>query len=141
MKDLTIAQENRMQQCRVNVHWQRGDAAFADQRYGRAHQWQFDGGPAVPASSPLSVPLSMSNPAKVAPEEALVAATSGCHRLCLLTLAAKDGRAVDDYSDQAIDEMQRNQDGRLWMSPIRLRPAVHDFANSIKAEVVIEEGQ
>ena len=49
--------------------WERGAQPFTDQRYSRAHTWQFDGGLSVPASSsPLSVPLPMSDAAEVVVE-------------------------------------------------------------------------
>ena len=42
----------------ATILWQRSGAAFTDQRYSRAHVWQFDGGVEVPgSSSPHAVPL------------------------------------------------------------------------------------
>ncbi len=147
----------------ATIAWQRGEQAFADQRYSRAHIWSFDGGLQVPASSsPLSVPVPMSNPANVDPEEALVAATSSCHMLWFLHIAASAGFVVDDYRDDAAGEMHKNDKGKLAMTRITLRPRIafagrqpsfdeldalhhkaHDecyIANSIKAEVIVEQG-
>ncbi|MFI4927508.1 MAG: OsmC family protein, partial [Burkholderiales bacterium] len=77
------------------VEWTRGDAPFTDNKYARAHQWLFDGGAVVPgSSSPLSVRVPLSDPGAVDPEEALVAATSSCHMLWFLSLAAKRGIVV-----------------------------------------------
>jgi hypothetical protein len=51
-----------MQAFSATIAWSRDGSAFTDQRYSRAHTWSFDGGLQVPASSsPLSVPLPMSN--------------------------------------------------------------------------------
>lgn len=36
---------------RARIHWERGAAAFTDNRFSRAHRWHFDGGIEVPASS------------------------------------------------------------------------------------------
>ena len=48
----------------ATVSWKRGDAVFSDGRSSRAHEWMFDGGLRVPASSsPLSVLAAESNPA------------------------------------------------------------------------------
>lgn len=151
-----------MQQFEAQVSWQRGEQAFSDNLYSRAHQWQFDGGLQVPASSsPLSVPLPMSDAGAVDPEEALVAALSSCHMLFFLSLAAQRGFVVDAYRDQAVGIMDRNTDGKKAMTLITLHPAIafsgehqpdraaidalhHDahalcyIANSIKADVVIE---
>jgi organic hydroperoxide reductase OsmC/OhrA len=150
-----------MQQFESTLAWQRGDQPFLDKRYSRAHEWQFDGGLRVPASSsPLSVPLPMSDPAALDPEEALVAAVSSCHMLFFLALAAQAGHVVDEYRDHAIGYLGKNADGKLALTSIVLRPtiafsgarpdagqldALHHaahaqcyIANSIKADVVIE---
>ena len=151
-----------MQRFEAQINWQRGDAAFSDNRYSRAHQWLFDGGLRVPASSsPLSVPLPMSDPAALDPEEALVAALSSCHMLFFLSFAAQRGFIVDAYRDDAVGIMDRNAAGKKALTLITLRPAIafggdkqpsradidaihHDaheqcyIANSIRADVVIE---
>jgi organic hydroperoxide reductase OsmC/OhrA len=153
-----------MQQFEAQLAWRRGTQPFLDQRYSRAHAWTFDGGLQVPASSsPLSVPLPMSDPAAVDPEEALVAAVSSCHMLFFLALAARAGHVVDSYRDHALGSMDNNADGKMAMTRIVLRPtivfaagtapdaiqleALHHaahaqcyIANSIKAEVSIEGG-
>ena len=44
--------------------------------------------------------------------------------LWFLALAAKDGFIVDDYRDDAVGVMARNEQGRLAMTLVTLRPAV-----------------
>jgi len=150
-----------MHQFFATVAWQRDGQDFASQRYSRGHEWQFDGGLTVPASSsPLSVPLPMSVAANIDPEEALVAATSSCHMLFFLSLAAQRGVVIDDYRDDAVGELGKNAQGRLAMTRIVLRPRIafagtppspealaalhHDahercyIANSLTADVVVE---
>lgn len=73
----------------AKVAWSRGDQPFLDKRYSRAHSWTFDGGAVVPGSSaPASVPLPMSDPSAVDPEEAMIASLSSCHMLWFLAFAA-----------------------------------------------------
>lgn len=150
-----------MHQFFATVAWQRDGQDFASQRYSRGHEWQFDGGLTVPASSsPLSVPLPMSVAENIDPEEALVAATSSCHMLFFLSLAAQRGYVIDDYRDDAVGELGKNAHGRLAMTRIVLRPRIafagtpptpdalaalhHDahercyIANSLTADVVVE---
>lgn len=146
----------------ATVDWQRGTQSFADNKYSRAHTWQFDGGVAVAASSaPNVLPPPMSREDAVDPEEALVAAAAACHMLFFLALAARKGFTIDRYTDESIGEMTKNERGKLYMSKITLRPAVawsgairpspadidalhhraHEecyIANSIRAEVVID---
>ena len=55
---------------------------FTKGRYSRGHNWAFDGGIDVPASSSVhAVRLPHSVEVAVDPEEALVAAASSCHML------------------------------------------------------------
>jgi len=145
----------------ATVRWQRQGQTFVDNRYSRAHLWEFDGGARVPASSsPLVVPLPLSEAANVDPEEALVAATASCHMLFFLSLAARAGFTVESYDDPAYGVMERGADGRTAFTRIVLRPAIawagavpdaallaslHDdaharcyIANSLKAEVTVE---
>jgi organic hydroperoxide reductase OsmC/OhrA len=149
-------------QYRATVTWTRQGAAFTDQRYSRAHTWRFDGGITVPASSsPLSVRLPYSVAEAVDPEEAFVAALSSCHMLTFLYVAAKQGFVVDQYDDDAVGEMTKNESGKFWVSKVTLAPAItfasekrptqeqldelHHLAhaecyiaNSVKSEVVIQ---
>jgi organic hydroperoxide reductase OsmC/OhrA len=153
-----------MHKYEARIAWQRGEAVFTDNRYSRGHEWSFDGGITVPASSsPLTVKMPYSVAHAVDPEEALVAATSSCHMLWFLSLAAKRGFVVDRYADEAFGVMKENEDGKLAFARITLRPRIefggakrpstgelaalhhdaHDecfIANSLKCEVVIEQG-
>lgn len=151
-----------MHEYQAQIHWQRDAQPFSDNRYSRAHVWQFDGGLTVPASSsPLSVPLPMSAPENLDPEEALVAAASSCHMLFFLWLACKQGFSVDAYTDHAVGVMDKNALGKMAITRITLRPQIafsgerrptteqlaalhhqaHEdcyIANSLRAEIVID---
>ena len=109
----------------ARVRWRRNGETFTDNRYSRGHEWTFDGGVRVPASSSPSVvpePMSLAN--AVDPEEALVAATASCHMLWFLSLAAKRGHVVERYEDRAYGVMDRRADGRIAFTRIVLRPAI-----------------
>lgn len=109
----------------ASVKWVRGDVPFKHDRYSRVHQWSFDGGLTLRASaSPHLVPVPLSDPAAVDPEEAFVAALSSCHMLWFLALAAKRGVVVDAYEDEAVGTMLPLGDGRLVLGKIVLRPRV-----------------
>jgi len=107
------------------VSWERGDQAFLDNRYRRAHVWRFDEGIEVPASSsPGVVPVPLSDPAAVDPEEAFVASLSSCHMLWFLSIAAKRKFVVDRYTDHAEGAVARNAEGKLAVVTVTLRPDV-----------------
>ena len=109
----------------ARVSWRRGDDKFTDQRYSRAHEWRFDGGVSVSASSsPANVREPYSVPSAVDPEEALVAAASSCHMLCFLSIAAREGYTVDSYEDAAYGVIEENAEGRQAFSRITLRPEI-----------------
>jgi organic hydroperoxide reductase OsmC/OhrA len=103
--------------------WQREGADFAGNRYSRRHTISFDGGAQVLASSsPHVVPVPLSDPAGVDPEEGFVASLASCHMLWFLSIAAKAGYIVDRYSDSAEGVMARNAAGKLAMTQVTLRP-------------------
>jgi organic hydroperoxide reductase OsmC/OhrA len=115
----------------ATVAWERGDDAFLDHRYRRAHAWSFDGGLTVPASaSPHEVRPPMSDPAAVDPEEAFVASIASCHMLWFLWGASKRGFRVESYRDEAVGVMQKNAEGRMAMTTVTLRPHVAFAADS-----------
>jgi organic hydroperoxide reductase OsmC/OhrA len=107
------------------IAWNRNGAVFTDNRYSRRHTWSFDGGIELPASaSPHVVPLPLSSPEAVDPEEAFVASLSSCHMLWFLSLAAKRGFVVERYRDDPIGTLSRDAEGELAMTDVLLRPRV-----------------
>ena len=120
----------------ATVAWSRRDEPFVDNRYSRAHRWRFDGGLEVAASSsPAVVPVPMSDPAAVDPEEAFVASLSSCHMLWFLSIAARREFVVDDYHDHAAGVLEA-QGGRRRMTRVTLRPRVtyHGDAPALEDE-------
>ncbi|GHF88542.1 OsmC family protein [Thalassotalea marina] len=147
----------------AKIVWQRQyDETFVDCKYNRAHWWEFDGGAKVAASaSPHIVPKPYSVEENVDPEEAFVASLSSCHMLLFLHIAAQKGFVVESYIDDAIGEMKKNEQGKISITKVMLRPDIlfsgdkqptiedlkimhhqsHDecfIANSVKTEVVTE---
>jgi len=112
-----------MSQYTAVITWERNGAVFTDNRYSRAHRWNFDGGIELPASaSPHVVPLPLSVAEAVDPEEAFVVALASCHMLWFLSIAAKQGFVVESYRDEATGVMAKNADGKLAMTQVTLRP-------------------
>ncbi|MEM7020830.1 MAG: OsmC family protein [Pseudomonadota bacterium] len=145
----------------AKVSWIRdAEEPFTDNQYSRGHVWDFDGGVTVPASSsPHVVPLPYSVEANVDPEEAFIAALSSCHMLFFLSIAAKRKFVIDEYVDDAIGIMEKDEANKISMTKVTLRPKVsfsgdkqptlaqlekmhhqsHEqcfIANSVKTEVV-----
>jgi organic hydroperoxide reductase OsmC/OhrA len=81
-----------MSEYKAKITWHRQiDEEFVQSKYSRGHEWFFDGGTTIPASSsPHIVPLPYSVEANVDPEEAFVAALSSCHMLFVFVDRCKE---------------------------------------------------
>lgn len=120
--------------------WERGQQEFIDNRYSRRHLLRFDGGATLAgSSSPHVVPVPMSDPSGVDPEEAFVASLSSCHMLWFLAVAAKRRFLVDRYVDAAEGVMDKNADGKLAMTVVTLRPQVHFSGERMPSPAEIEQ--
>jgi organic hydroperoxide reductase OsmC/OhrA len=119
----------------AEIHWT-CQGEFATKQYSRRHEWRFDGGVVVPASSsPHVVPLPYSDATAVDPEEAFVASLSSCHMLWFLDLACRAGLEVASYSDVAVGEMGLDAHGRVVIKTVCLRPATR-FVGSKQPDIV-----
>jgi organic hydroperoxide reductase OsmC/OhrA len=148
----------------ATIRWSRdGAEGFAKGQYSRAHTWAFDGGAVVPASpSPHIVPAPWNDPKGVDPEEAFVASLSSCHMLTFLAVACKKKFVLDEYADDAVGHMEKNENGKLAITRVELHPKIkfsgekqpteqeldemHHFAhtecfiaNSVKTKVTVEK--
>ena len=152
-----------MSEYMAKINWRRAsNENFIDNQYSRGHEWCFDGGVIVPASSSAHVvPLPYSIADHVDPEEAFVASLSSCHMLFFLSIAAKRKYVVDCYVDHAVGIMAKDNEGNMAMTKVTLRPKVKFFsdkqpslaqlekmhhlshqqcfiANSVKSQIVID---
>jgi organic hydroperoxide reductase OsmC/OhrA len=148
-----------MSEHKINLTWKRGDAPFEYEKYSRDHTWKFDGGHEMQASA---APAYLGNPKNVDPEEAFVAALSSCHMLTFLAAACKKKFVLDEYTDEAVGQMEKNADGKLAITRVTLKPKLkfsgekqpteqeldemhhfaHDqcfIANSVKTAVTVEK--
>ncbi|ELR72607.1 OsmC/Ohr family protein [Fulvivirga imtechensis AK7] len=150
----------------AKIQWQKQSAeSFTDGKYHRGHQWQFDGGIHLKASSsPEVIPVPMSDASAVDPEEAFVAALCSCHMLFFLSIAAGKKYIVEEYTDAAEGIMNKDASGRMAMDQVVLNPvvkfsgnhfpdkqqlaAMHEqahsrcfLANSVKTKIIIQHTQ
>jgi organic hydroperoxide reductase OsmC/OhrA len=107
----------------ARINWERKGEPFLKGKYSRAHDWSFDGGLTVIASSsPHVVKVPFSDPHAVDPEEAFVASISSCHMLSFLWRACQAGFVCDSYEDDAIGIMEKNAQGRYAVTKVTLKP-------------------
>jgi len=143
----------------VELSWnQDEDDHFSLGRYTRVHEIAFDGGVTIQASaSPSVVREPFASAAAVDPEEMFVAALASCHMLWFLDFARQAGLEIFSYRDRAEGVLEKNAEGRLAITRVKLRPqvelqgdiaklgAVHEraheacfIANSVRTEVSVE---
>jgi organic hydroperoxide reductase OsmC/OhrA len=149
-----------MSEHKISLEWRRESESFSYESYNRDHVLVFEGGARISASA---APAYHGNPAHVNPEESLIAALSSCHMLTFLAMAVKKHFVVDRYSDHAVGFLEKNQNGKLAITRVILRPlvvfggttpptpeqigALHErahsecfIANSATTEVTVEAG-
>lgn len=112
-----------MSEHRATIEWQRGSKDFSYETYSRDHKWSFANGIEVAASA---APAFRGAPDRVDPEEAFVASIASCHMLTFLALAARKNILVERYHDHAVGLLEKNDDGRLAITRVTLRPEI-DF--------------
>ena len=146
----------------ATIAWRAGSDGFRKGRFSRAHQWHFDGGLTIAASSsPAVIPPPWSDPAAIDPEEAFVAAIASCHMMSFLYVANQGGIEVVAYDDDASGRLTKNADGMRAITTVTLRPrvsygdgsapdaagerALHDaahaqcfIAHSVLSEIIVE---
>lgn len=109
----------------ANLVWERGEQNFESGAFSRRHHIAFDGGQRIVASSsPQVLPEPMSDAFGIDPEEAFVGALASCHMLWFFVIAAKRQFRVDRYVDRATGVMSRNDENRIAMTEVVLRPLV-----------------
>ncbi|HEY4785729.1 MAG TPA: OsmC family protein [Bacteroidales bacterium] len=125
----------------AKVTWRkRATENFIDLRYSRVHEWSFDGGSVISASSsPHVVPLPMSDASLVDPEESFIASLSSCHMLFFLSIAAKRKFVVESYEDNAEGIMGKNSEGKTAMLSVVLNPKIIFSGTNIPSVEEIEQ--
>jgi organic hydroperoxide reductase OsmC/OhrA len=110
-----------MSEHHAKVVWSRNEVDFSYQTYSRDHIWSFPGGVEVPASA---APEFLGSEQRVDPEEAFIAALSSCHMLTFLAIAAKKKIVIEEYQDEAVGFLEKNDMGKLSVTRVVLRPRV-----------------
>lgn len=106
---------------RTHVEWQAGGAPFTYETYSRDHRLSFPGGQSVGTSAAAEY---KGNAELTNPEELLVGAASSCHMLTFLAVAARKRFEVTSYVDDAIGYLEPNDEKRIAVTRIELRPRI-----------------
>lgn len=141
----------------ARIEWRRDTPDFDYETFTRDHLIHFSDSVSLRASSAAEY---SGTAAYADPEQQLAGAISSCHMLTFLALACKWKFVVDEYSDEAVAHLGKNEDGRMAVTRIELHPQIrfapdaapdagqlaklhekaHKYcfvANSVRAEVII----
>jgi organic hydroperoxide reductase OsmC/OhrA len=103
------------------VRWHNAGGDFLQKEYSRDHWLEFPNGKRIEASAAAGYG---GNANCLDPEAAFTAALSSCHMLTFLALCAVKGFIVEDYADDAVGYLDKNLEGRVCMTKVKLRPQV-----------------
>ncbi len=81
----------------------------------------------------------MSVESAVDPEEAFVASLSSCHMLWFLSIAAGKKYIVESYEDNAEGILGKDEEGKLAMTKVTLKPKVNFGGNAVPLREQIDE--
>jgi len=110
-----------MSEHHASIAWALGDSPFTYDGYPRAHTTRYGGGVAVQVSAAQEYRGDASLPN---PEELLVSAAASCHMLTFLAIAARKKWVVLAYEDAAVGYLEPNDERRLAITRIELRPTI-----------------
>jgi organic hydroperoxide reductase OsmC/OhrA len=145
----------------ATVEWRRLGADFDYKTYDRGHWLSFGDDIRVPGTAArANIPETAPHSPGIDPEQAFVAAISSCHMLWFLHIAFTAKLVVDRYVDNASGLLEKNAEGKLAITSVKLRPTVtfsgtqpgaaelralhekaHDkcyIANSVRTEILVE---
>ena len=125
-----------MSEHRIKLNWRRTSEAFDYKSYNRAHTLTFKNGLSLEASA---APAYRGDPDMVDPEEAFVASAASCHMLTFLAIASRRGLTVDSYMDDPVGHLERNEEGRLAITRIIMRPQVVFSGGAIPHQAKLRE--
>lgn len=111
-----------MSEHQANLSWNRGENGFGYKEYSRDHQWNFlSNDQSLKASA---APKYLGSEDCVDPEQAFVASLASCHMLTFLAVASMSGFVVDSYQDNASGRLAPNENKKMVMTLVTLRPLI-----------------
>jgi organic hydroperoxide reductase OsmC/OhrA len=110
-----------MSQYRANLKWKNQGSDFNYDTFDRTHHISFPGGIELKATS---APEYLGKKEFANPEEMLAATLASCHMLTFLAVCAKSRLHVESYEDEPVATLDKNAEGKLAVTTIRLNPKV-----------------
>ena len=105
---------------KIDLNWKRAKE-FTYENFNRNHTLMFSGQQYLNNSA---APEYLGNADMANPEELLASALASCHMLTFLAVASKSGYIVDSYNDQATATLDKNEEGKLAITTIDIKPVI-----------------
>jgi organic hydroperoxide reductase OsmC/OhrA len=105
----------------IELNWKRETSDFSYDHFNRNHTIQYGGGQILNNSAAMDY---FGNAEMANPEELLASALASCHMLTFLAVASKSGYNVTSYQDHASAILDKNEDGKMAVSIINLKPLI-----------------
>lgn len=105
----------------ARVHWKRSTVTFNAKSFDRTHKIFFGSGFSIEASS---APEFLGRSDLPNPEELFVASVSSCFMLTFLYWAAAEGITIDQYADDAVGTLAKNEENKLAITEVILKPRI-----------------
>lgn len=102
----------------IDLNWKRSKD-FTYEFFNRNHTVMFSGQQFLNNSAATEY---LGNADMANPEELLVSSLASCHMLTFLAIASKSGYIIETYNDQPIATLDKNEEGRLAVTTIDLKP-------------------
>lgn len=108
-----------MAEYRAKLTWKNTGNDFVYETFDRSHLVGFPGGQELKGSS---APEYLGKKELANPEELLAATLASCHMLTFLAVSAKSRLHVESYEDEPVATLDKNAEGKLAVTHIRLNP-------------------
>lgn len=118
------------------INWERGSVPFTAKSYDRTHTVTFGGGESISCSS---APEFLGKAELPNPEELFVSSISSCFMLTFLYWAAMKGLNIDQYQAEAIGKLAKNEEGKMAMTEVTIKPSIMFHGNQQPDPAVMEE--
>lgn len=112
----------------ISLKWNKTSEDFSYEKFNRNHDISFSGNQSLKTSAAAEYFGSneMANP-----EELLASSLASCHMLTFLAVASKSGYDVLSYSCVAVATLAKNDEGRMSVTEINLKPVIDFSENKI----------
>lgn len=111
------------------IHWEREPDGE------ESYRWTFDNGVVIHNAHHAT----LAQQGMIDPESAFIASVASCHMLSFLAQAVKRGFVVKRYLDEAFGVLEVNDDNRIAITRVLLRPEIEFSGNSQPDEEQIRE--